>query len=503
MLILRNKLFNNNSNNIRFLWSTLPVKTTKQQCKKQLITANSDLYQYHKRYVGTDAGNVGEEYINTNDMYMNAVVFNNNNININNSNNINDATHKPLSIQQMPIPYVSANQLLVKVLYTSINPLDSMAAQGYNRVVNHVIHNSNSNNIYNTTLQQQSGIVLGRECVGKVVLVGDNMLKYNVGDLVWCSIDPLHTGCFSEYVCVNHNEVSHTPYTLAYRSLASLPFSITTAWNALVTIAGLGPVHNESTAPKLHTSYGPSYLTYAESILTSIVQQQLPILPSLLSQYYTNDTSKRIFIHGGSGSIGTFAVQLLKKWGHYVIITAHPAHHQRMLSYGADVIIDYTKHNWINISELVGNIDVFLDYVGGNDVEAKAESIKVKHFITTRGDLVNYIDTYGLAKGTAKGLYTLERKKLHWLTLYGCRYDWCINKPSHALQYATELANQTTYNQHDIGQNEDELRAGLHTFVDKTIDLYGLQGIIDGIELMQQGKAKNGKIVVQVAEDDE
>nr|WP_225953411.1 zinc-binding dehydrogenase [Kibdelosporangium phytohabitans] len=47
-------------------------------------------------------------------------------------------------------------------------------------------------------------------------------------------------------------------------------------------------------------------------------------------------------INGAGGGIGSFAVQLAKHWGAYVIATASPRSAEAVLGYGADEVIDYT-----------------------------------------------------------------------------------------------------------------------------------------------------------------
>jgi NADPH:quinone reductase-like Zn-dependent oxidoreductase len=52
-----------------------------------------------------------------------------------------------------------------------------------------------------------------------------------------------------------------------------------------------------------------------------------------------------ILIHGGSGGVGSFAIQIAKVRGARVIATASTANQDLLKQLGADVAIDYTKQN--------------------------------------------------------------------------------------------------------------------------------------------------------------
>ena len=50
-----------------------------------------------------------------------------------------------------------------------------------------------------------------------------------------------HPGTLSEYIVVSEKLVSVKPPQITHEAVAALPYSIITAWDALVNQAGLGP----------------------------------------------------------------------------------------------------------------------------------------------------------------------------------------------------------------------------------------------------------------------
>lgn len=73
-----------------------------------------------------------------------------------------------------------------------------------------------------------------------------------------------------------------------------------------------------------------------------------------------------ILIHGGSGGIGTLAIQIAKAHGMRVLTTARgPARAARCLDLGADHAIDYSEEDFAEYAKELGGVDVILDVIGG------------------------------------------------------------------------------------------------------------------------------------------
>ncbi len=68
-----------------------------------------------------------------------------------------------------------------------------------------------------------------------------------------------------------------------------------------------------------------------------------------------------ILIHGGSGGVGSFAIQIAKARGARVIATASTANQDLLKQLGADVAVDYTKTKFEDVAK---DVDAVLDPVG-------------------------------------------------------------------------------------------------------------------------------------------
>jgi NADPH:quinone reductase-like Zn-dependent oxidoreductase len=78
-----------------------------------------------------------------------------------------------------------------------------------------------------------------------------------------------------------------------------------------------------------------------------------------------------ILIQGGAGGVASFAIQLAKNLGAYVITTASAANHAYLRGLGVDEIIDYRTADF---TRLVSDCDAVFDTVGG-DVAMKSFAV--------------------------------------------------------------------------------------------------------------------------------
>lgn len=198
--------------------------------------------------------------------------------------------------------------------------------------------------------------IIGLECAGTIVDAGDT--SRSVGEEVACL---LAGGGYAEYVAVPEGQLMRIPRGLNLEQAAAVVEVATTVWSNLGMLAGVG--HGD-----------------------------------------------RVLIHGGSGGIGSFAIQLCKALGAEVAVTAGSA---EKLAYctelGADIAINYKEEQFAE--KLKGSCDVILDVVGGPYLEDNIKSL------ATDGKLI-VIAVQGGPKGQLSlGRMMPRRLSVHATTL--------------------------------------------------------------------------------------
>ena len=200
------------------------------------------------------------------------------------------------------------NDVVIRVHAASINPIDLRVRESYGAPMLRTIARLTRGKLF--------PLILGRDCSGEVVAVGDEVKKFMPGDMVYAAVSMERQGTHSQYVAVNEHDVAFKPSHVDHKEAASFPWVAVTSWTALVQHAGL----NEH-----------------------------------------NTRGKRVLIHAGTGGVGSFAIQLMKAWGAEVATTCSTnnvtlAHHL-----GADKVIDYTAGDFTTV---LNSYDVVFDTIG-------------------------------------------------------------------------------------------------------------------------------------------
>src|SRR5437773_10198452 len=118
--------------------------------------------------------------------------------------------------------------------------------------------------------------------------------------------------------------------------------------------------------------------------LTCLEAAAVPVV-ALTAWQALIDTAKlsrgqTVLIHGGSGGVGTFAIQMAKARGAKVIATASTANQDLLKGLGADVVIDYTKQKFEDVTK---DVDVVLDSVGKDTLARSYGVVRKGGFIVT------------------------------------------------------------------------------------------------------------------------
>lgn len=122
-----------------------------------------------------------------------------------------------------------------------------------------------------------------------------------------------------------------------------------------------------------------------------------------------------VLIHGATGGIGTFGIQLLKALGGRVAVTAStPEKLETARQLGADILINYREQDFGEVMEAAGGADVVLDTVAGPYLPANLRALAPFGRIITigrQGGTEGRLDFAALMKKKASIAGTLLRDR--------------------------------------------------------------------------------------------
>lgn len=292
----------------------------------------------------------------------------------------------------MPI-ITKPDQVLIKVHAASINPLDIRMRGGYGA------------KFFNRTrgigtAGDELPLSLGRDCSGVIVDMGQQVKGFDTGQEVWATVNAANQGSHAQYVLVTKNELSRKPENLSHVEAASIPYAAITAWSAMYAVAK--------------------------------IRQE-------------NAIDKRVLVLGGSGGVGSFAVQLLKAWGAHVTTTCSTEAADFVSTLNPHFIVDYKKPNVESELKRIGPFDFILDTVGGSteDYALKAlNKLKGSQYVTLITPFLPEIDKRGAILGSLSASWSLFNKAM-LANRHGGKYRWAFATPSsHALKEIAKLVEE-------------------------------------------------------------
>jgi NADPH2:quinone reductase len=183
------------------------------------------------------------------------------------------------------------------------------------------------------------GTVLGSECAGEVVESAPDATTLRIGDRVMCST----TGAFAEYVLADHIRAYRIPDGFDFTRATTLPTSLSTMHNAVVTEGGLKP-------------------------------------------------GQSVMIQGASSGVGLMAMQIAKMKGAELVIgtSTDAGRRDRLKEFGADLAIDPNAPDWVDQVLAATNgqgVDLIVDQVSGKYVNDLMKATKLEGRIVNVGRL--------------------------------------------------------------------------------------------------------------------
>lgn len=197
-----------------------------------------------------------------------------------------------LRLQEVEKPSPKDDDVLVKIHAASVNKSDWLRLTGKPFI---------TRLFTGGPLQPQLNI-LGSDIAGTVEAVGRNIRSFRPGDEVFADVSGVGLGGFAEYVAVPEKVLARKPASISFEEAAAVPVAGVTALQGLRDKGHLQP-------------------------------------------------GQKVLIHGASGGVGTFAVQVAKAFGAEVAAVCSTRNVEMARSMGADEVIDYKKEDFAKRGE--------------------------------------------------------------------------------------------------------------------------------------------------------
>ena len=205
-------------------------------------------------------------------------------------------------LAELPVPQPRTGEVLIKLAYAGVNPADWKVREGH----------------LTSFITYKFPFVIGFDGAGVIAKVGEGVDSFQPGDRAITCSGHSHgiMGTYAEYVLASTTSVAQLPKTVSFAEGASIPVPGTTAWQA---VGANGDIR----------------------------------------------AGQRVLIHGGSGAVGSYAIQFAKNRGAEVAATCSAEKEGYVQGLGADLVIDYKSES---IQEKIGGwtngLEVVIDTVG-------------------------------------------------------------------------------------------------------------------------------------------
>ena len=246
----------------------------------------------------------------------------------------------------MERPSPSANQVLIKVIASGVNPLDTKIRAGQ---AEHA--------------KQPLPAVLGLDMAGIVESVGSDVTTFRPGDEVFGMVGGVGglQGTLAEFVAADVALLAHKPKLLNMKQAAVMPLVTITAWEGLVDKAKI-------------------------------------------------QSGQTVLIHAGAGGVGYAAVQIALAHGAKVYATVSHDKRALVEALGATAIDRYASvHDYLNECTGGEGFDVVYDTLGGAVLDASFAVVKryTGHVVSCLGWGAHSLAPLSFRSASYSGVFTL------------------------------------------------------------------------------------------------
>jgi 2-desacetyl-2-hydroxyethyl bacteriochlorophyllide A dehydrogenase len=308
-----------------------------------------------------------------------------------------------LKLSEVSTPTPNENQVLVRVRASSINFGNYVLLSGKPRLARLVFG-----------LMKPKFPIPGGDMAGIVEAVGAKVTRFQAGDEVFGDLSSGGFGAFAEYVVVDEKTLALKPTNLSFAEAAAVPMAATTALQA---IRDKGMVK----------------------------------------------AGQKVLIHGASGGVGTFAVQIAKAFGAEVTAVVSTRNVDIARSLGADLVIDYKNEDIKNHNQ---TYDLILGVNGGQSITTYKKMLKENGVFVHVG-------------GESSQMYQTMAQR-SWLSMTGKRKFFTF------LQRA---------NQKDLVFMKELIEEGkVMPVIDRS---YSLSEVPDAFRYFEEGHSQ-GKVIIEI-----
>jgi NADPH:quinone reductase-like Zn-dependent oxidoreductase len=192
-----------------------------------------------------------------------------------------------IALREVDRPAIAADQVLVRVRASSVNPVEWYGTQGPFFV-----------RLTGSGLRRPKDPSIGADLAGIVEEVGEGVEELRPGDEVFGSSG----GSWAEYAAAREVKLARKPANVSFEEAACVPVAGLTALQAL-------------------------------------------------RDHGRVEAGQKVLINGASGGVGTFAVQIAKAYGADVTAVCSPRNVELVRSLGADRVVDYTRADFTRLPE--------------------------------------------------------------------------------------------------------------------------------------------------------
>lgn len=124
---------------------------------------------------------------------------------------------KVLKLEDVEIPVPKADEVLIRVFASAVNPVDQKIITG------------KSQEKFPSTFP----LTIGWDVSGIIEQAGNQVRNFSIGDEVYGRPFPTTNGAFAEYLVIKADQIAQKPKSLDHLNAAAVPLAGLTAWQAL------------------------------------------------------------------------------------------------------------------------------------------------------------------------------------------------------------------------------------------------------------------------------